>query len=412
MIQAVNGLLLIFLMGWLWRNEAQPWKSILPWAVSAKVVAGLALGWVYFSFYEKNDTELFFENASTFSRQAIEHPMAYLKAMFRQEEGYFLGEHRTWFFVKVTSVFVLLTGGSYWLTSVYFSLISFLGSWYLVKQLTAWMPELMISALVSFLFFPSCVFWSAGVTKESLAMAALFAIVAEVVRYVRQQSPGFGQMMILLTAVVVLWKLKYFYLAVLAPVALATVVIYRARPLRDLDWWKQAIVIMGLSIMLAAGAGLFHPNLRFSKVLHVVTENHNDVLGRSEPADAVHFKAVKPHVGSIAANAPLAVFSTYFRPMVWEGSHVLVMPAALENLLLLFMTLWALRKLPEALKGPHRIGFMGCLLYVMTLGVLISLSSPNFGSLVRFKIGALPFLVVLVADVPVIRKFFARAGWG
>ncbi len=58
--------------------------------------------------------------------------------------------------------------------SLYFSAISFFSSWFLVQKINRLFEGVQPAAILGFLFFPSVVFWSAGVIKESLAMAALF----------------------------------------------------------------------------------------------------------------------------------------------------------------------------------------------------------------------------------------------
>ena len=52
----------------------------------------------------------------------------------------------------------------------------------------------------------------------------------------------------------------------------------------------------------------------------------------------------------------------------------------------------------------HGIFVIAVLLYILVSAVLLAFSTPNFGALVRYKSGFMPFLVyIILADFPLIR---------
>jgi hypothetical protein len=115
------------------------------------------------------------------------------------------------------SLFCLITFNNYWITSLYFSFASFCGAWILVKQIIGFSPSAKNVAMASFLFFPSVVFWSSGLIKESLAMASLFFLCSLFVKAWQRKTPGWIEYLFLIVSLWVLWNLKYYYLAVLVP---------------------------------------------------------------------------------------------------------------------------------------------------------------------------------------------------
>ncbi len=94
-----------------------------------------------------------------------------------------LQEPRALFLSKVVSVFGLFTASNYWIISCYFSCLAFAGAWYLVKIIRRCNAHYTLAAVLAFLFFPSVVFWSSGIVKESLAMASLYFLSAVFLSY-------------------------------------------------------------------------------------------------------------------------------------------------------------------------------------------------------------------------------------
>ncbi|NNC82333.1 MAG: hypothetical protein HKN79_02050, partial [Flavobacteriales bacterium] len=90
---------------------------------------------------------------------------------------------------------------------------------------------------------------------------------------------------------------------------------------------------------------------------------------------------------------PGAVIRTYFRPAIWEMGGALQALAAIENslyiLLLLSAIIWR--------KGiQNQDLFIMCLIFLVAMGVLIGSVTPVLGAIVRYKVPALPFLMMLI----------------
>jgi len=178
MLAAIHGIFLLVIAIWLWRRDTSLLHKFYWPALIAKCIAGISLGIIYSTYYETSDTFTFFQLASDHADIARNDFSSYLNFLFSKQDGYYLGEHRTIFYTKITSVLALATGNNYWITSIFFSLLSFFSAWYLSNTIARLFPEYKIAACIAFLFFPSLVFWSSGIIKESLAMAAMFFLAA------------------------------------------------------------------------------------------------------------------------------------------------------------------------------------------------------------------------------------------
>jgi len=101
----------------------------------------------------------------------------------------------------------------------------------------------------------------------------------------------------------------------------------------------------------------------------------------------------------LAKLAPVAVFTTFFRPFLWESHKASQLLASLESLILLFFTLFVLFKsgvksfIKMILTDPL---IMYCFLFSFVFAMFVGASTLNFGTLVRYKIPCLPFYAISI----------------
>ena len=85
-----------------------------------------------------------------------------------------------------------------------------------------------------------------------------------------------------------------------------------------------------------------------------------------------------------------------FRPYLWESNNIAMLISGLENLFLIWLTCMVLfkTKLIFFIRFLFRDPVvMFCLLFAISFGFMIGLTTSNFGAMVRFKIPLIPFFV-------------------
>jgi hypothetical protein len=184
----------------------------------------------------------------------------------------FLTQPRALVMAKAVSLLHLTTGSNYWLSGAWLSLFSFWGFWRLADLLTLVLPEHGNRAAVSFLFFPSVVFWTSGVLKETLSAGIIGLVCSCFLNYLFKLRPATKGRIVtegLLGAsgLVVLWQLKFYYCAVLV-FCLAVFLVSRAaagrlrvKSLSD-QWVLFEVVLAGL-----AGLAFLVPGLSVQVLL-------------------------------------------------------------------------------------------------------------------------------------------------
>lgn len=405
----LNLLLVSGLLYWVWRKDNSIIKKFYWPAALVKLIAGVVVGLVHYRYYAQSDTVFFFESALQLREIARQDVATYFKMLVAAPDGYFLGEHRTLLFIKLVSVVTVLTGGKYYLGSLLFSLISFLAAWNMARWVSRLAPSMAVPAVVAFLFFPSCVFWSSGILKESLAMAGIFYLASiSIVIWLRHRLTLIN-IVLLIPAVWMVWSLKYYYAAVFIPVAIALLLTQRlAEKLKELSLLKEGVLFVGIMMVLLLAGGVFHPNLKPSRLPDVIYETHQLSLAKSDHANVVNYDSLRPTWPSLFSQAPFALASGLFAPLIPRFSNLFQVLSVFENLLLFILTLFAFPLLKRLPNSPYRLWVLAILVYVVLLSVFIALSTPNVGTLVRYRVGFLPFFVLLISQQPFLRQQLER----
>jgi hypothetical protein len=110
-----------------------------------------------------------------------------------------------------------------------------------------------------------------------------------------------------------------------------------------------------------------------------------------------------PSWTGLLAATPGALVVSLFRPFVWEAPGVLGLLAAAENTVLLLLALRAAARLRrrrgalrEVLRAPM---FLTCCIFVVVFGIGVGASTPNLGTVSRYRVPLLPFFIGMLAIV-------------
>lgn len=397
---AANLVVIIAMAQQLYQRQAGLRQAFWP-ALLVKLIAGICVGLVYTYYYPVSDTFIYFGDASQLVSLARKDFGAYLKFLvFTSEPGSLelaLPEPRALFLTKITSIFALLTGNNYWTISLYFSFISFLSSWFLVRTLGQYFPDTTNAAVAAFLFLPSAVFWTSGLLKESLAIAALFFLCILTLKVWFSGRVRWHHLVLGLLSLWILWKLKYFYAGIFLPVVTASLV-YRntiQKRYRLSAGTEFAIWLLILIIPLAV-ISYMHPNFHFDRFVNVIVMNNAAYVRLSDPGDFVRFYNLRATVPGILVNAPWALFSGLFRPLLWEATSLAQVVAAVENFFLLLFFAGSLVNAGSYRTERHRLLILGLIVYIILLSVFITISAPNFGTLSRYRVGYISLFTFLI----------------
>jgi hypothetical protein len=263
------------------------------------------------------------------------------------------------------------------------------------------------SAALAFLFFPSIVFWGSGLVKETLALAGIYFIAAIFIKVVKADRTRWPEWLLMVISFYTAWSLKYYWTALfMAVVTTSVLTLFFTKRVAALKTY-QVVTWVGIFLILVVVASTMHPNFYLSRFLDVLITNHNDFVRISKAEGLIHYYQLSSDWWSVCINAPWALISGLFRPFVWEATGAASVVAALENLFLLILVLSSFFR--KKYSSTDQLLFYSTVVYIVVLCVFLALSTPNLGTLSRYRIGFLPFLVFVVTyRNPLLQYLFSR----
>jgi hypothetical protein len=415
---------ILLLAGLVWGLRKQSYTSYLGYTfypgLFFKLSCGILLGLLYQYHYGAGDTLTYFNGSLQLTALARQDTEAYLRLLLFNDFG--SGELRatlpfashpdfsnSFFILKSISLLNLLTGSSYYLNALYFSLFSFWGSAKLAGKLSKYYPEARTAAIVAFLFFPSIVFWGSGLLKDSIMMGSMCWLVAFALALGKGQPVKPVNLVLLPVMLYVFVRMKLFLAAVLLPVLLAYLLIRWLAKYKPVFGNVKVQVLVLLLLVVLAGAALTQLSAIYSIdfIFEQVVKNHRALLAQSLHGPHIELESLEPTFASMLRHAPEALLSAIYRPFAWESRQPLYLLTGLENLLLLVLTLLSIAAMVRD-KYKVRLFYAALLIYILVAAAMTGLSTPNFGSLSRYRISFLPFLVYLLLQSYYVRQVLER----
>lgn len=411
----LNAALLAGLLPWLrrqWREvPAGWWRATLVVGLGMRVAVGLVRNW-----HLKLDAKFMHDLSKPITAQMWEHPgqawqtltQAITLIHFKYYTAVYQGLSNTWFFIKVLAFLNLGSGGIGWLNGVYLSVFAFVSCWQLVRVLARLFPNTPTSAgAVAFLLWPSVWFWATSLSKESLLVGSgawLTALVLErlygepAARRPATWWRRVGWWLAVGVLAFVHFKMRYFFAAPLLAV-LVGIAVVRGLQVRGLarPRWAQAVAllaVLGSGLWLAQQVSVaFSVNKFTNQVVRVYISDLPNL------AKKPHFEYpnLRPTLESVLSYAPLAVANTLTRPFLGESRELRLAAAGAENLVLLALVMMAAVGAVRGRAGhlPFVLG-LGLLIFCIVLAALMGLTTPNLGSLHRYRCDLLPYLLLLL----------------
>jgi hypothetical protein len=311
----------------------------------------------------------------------------------------------TLFTIKILGLLNLASLGSEWLNGIYLSLFCFVGCWLLVRTLVRLFPAAPVGAgVVAFLMWPSVAWWASGITKEALLLGSGAALTALVLSKLYGDRPNrrwqrLGSWLVLGFLAWLHLRMRYFFALPLLGclLALAGSTLATRRRWLPASWRWQLLALLG-SASLAGLLVVLIGGEPVSKafVTSQLWQNYLHGLATSLGRPHLIYAGLEPALGSMALHFPLAAFQALARPWLGESAAPLYIVAGIENLLLLGLLATAFWRVLRGQPGRLPAGLvLALLLYCLVLAGLIGLSTPNLGTLHRYRAIMLPWLLWL-----------------
>jgi hypothetical protein len=379
-----------------------------------KMFGAICICLAYIFYYQGGDTTGYYLDCVLISKTFLRHPLQIIRMTFvgydleamRAFDNYleyliYSYDARAFFVDRICWPLCFVSFQSFIGTSLLLSFFCFQALWRLYQTLIIEFPTLERQMALSIFFIPSVVFWGSGILKDTITLASVAILVSSYHQIFKQKKSYIkNSIFLLISSYLILGIKPYIFFALIPGISIWTVGIFLSKVQNKL--LKASITPIFILISVFSGyvvlrlignsLGDFRLDNVLSKAVVVQTDLKQDYYGGST-FDIGEFD---PTVSGILRKAPVAIMAAIFRPYLWEATNLGMFVSGVENLVLLLLTIYLLLKIRVfnlfRLMFRHHFLFFSVTFSVF-FAFSVGLTTSNFGSLVRYKIPAVPFFV-------------------
>lgn len=376
-----------------------------------KLISGIALALLYryyYDSYQTSDVYKYFidgkvvfgildKNPADFFKLlvGIDSDAAYMHKYLDDTEFWYkafnyglLNDNRM--IIRIHTILNFVSLGNFWVHSIIFSFFSFAGLTAIYKVFEKYFERKYLLIIAVF-FAPSVMFWSSAELKESLIMAMLGILFFTLFRILEKKKIILNSVFFFISILLML-TLKFYVLFSLLPGLIAYFIVKQFRIKYSI------LVFLGVYIVIIS---LFFNSQYIStyNLPEIICQKQQDFINMLDASGTVGSRIpltdIEPNFLSFLKATPFAILNSFFRPSYFDIHARIVIPAVVENLIILFLLIISLklRNTEKIKKLLPEILFLFS--FVITLFILIGLTTPVLGALVRYKVPALPFLFII-----------------
>ncbi len=377
--------------------------------LTAKVVGGFmfALLTVYFM---PGDSLMYYQASIDIFKFFAKNPPEGIEMIFKSYEAIdlsskgvnyytldFINGNDIWLLVKILFFINFLSLFSYGSTTIIFASLSFIGLWKAYSNLCKIYPKYTKHLLIGFFFIPSIVFWGSGVLKDTITLSCMgWLIYAFSNIFIFKRRVLFSILITIISSYFII-VLKPYILYVLLPCLL----IWGQTNLKNLikgSFIKIILIpliVLTISVStffvlqnISIGAGKYDID-KLEQTLEGFQSWHG-YLAETQDQSGYTLGEMEFTLLGYLKVAPAAFNVTFFRPYLWEIRNVPTLIGALESFLILLFFLYLLLKYRfqffRIMFKNKDILFM--MIFAVIFGIVVGVSSYNFGALSRYKMPA------------------------
>lgn len=371
----------------------RPFGSIAYWGLLVKILGVLALGLTYQYYYGYGDTLTLLSQVKDFNLKNTSSFSGYISALLAPIDP-FSGNPRSIFFIRLMSPFGLLFKHHHLFLSIPLLLFSYWASWSFLMKVVPHYPKAKNLLIICFGFWPAYVFWSSGLLKDTLINGCLMFLCGVLISIYHTRKIKWSDLFLGILLFYLLFMTRHYLAGLFCIIAVLLLS----------DQWVskyglRARLAFFTTISLLGGYGIrfFFIRLRPERFPITFHELQKQIIAKSSAGSIIHFD-LEPTWASLLANFPKSIVTGLFRPGIWEANSILQVFESIQTSILLIGLIFSLALIRQVRQLSPVV--LAMILFVVILATLLPLSTPNFGSLSRYRVAFTPFLAFLMLYLP------------
>ncbi len=386
--------------------------------LAVKLIGSFLYYSMYAHYYAGGDTTQYFEismvyrqvfvgSPSDFFQLMIEAPSRAHYAIFWKyqvwpfEEIYYVPTQMS--VIKMVTPFVILSNGSFLLSTMMVGFVSFFAVWKLYKSFQRICPNMKYNFIACFLI-PSSVFWAGGISKDTVTLIGVALMISELIElpYKRSDKKLWAFITIAIGFILVVLAKPYVVVALFPAVAIwqfsgGITKRFSQKWLRSVLMVLTSSAALGVSVLFLSLIGESLGKFALDQVVEQTVVYHNDLKSDYHKGQSFDIGKLEPNLQSLISKIPIAAFAGIFYPLPGQVAGLVPNISTIEGasyllvIIYLLFNIYVLRKSYE-IPVEKKVVVNFFLIFSIVFCIVLGLSTSNFGALVRFRVPALPFL--------------------
>jgi hypothetical protein len=308
------------------------------------------------------------------------------------------GLETNFFVTRVCTLLYPFALGRFLLLNFLFCFISTVAQFKLYLVLSQRYPNIKKYLGICILYLPTLLLYASPIFKETLCLSFIGFLIYHLWQLKNRHNILVNTLGLLVNLAFILIIKSYVVYTLLIAIGIvfllkAIFLFYTHSILGKLFTLLMLIISV---VIFALNTDLFDPYITaFVDMSNFFQQQYNGDFGESS---SFELGEMEMSTFGFLKKAPLACYTTYFRPHLWEVRKPIMLVSAIENFALLLLLLAALIKngihVRDLLKKDLALAIV--ITYVIVFGIVVGLTTFNFGTLVRYKVPGLPFLWIFI----------------
>jgi hypothetical protein len=396
--------------------NTDPTKRFFIIGLSIKMLGAIAYAFIYIYYYKgAGDTFAYFGSISQIVKSFETDPYLPFKLITDLdrfdaiESSYLTGyssTEETFTVVRLGVPIAFFAFGSFTIITLFFSVISFTGSWVMYRTFYKANHNHPKAMAVACLMYPSVIFFGSGLLKDTVMMFAVGWLLYCCYHLFLLRKRVVLSMVMIPICVSLITSIKIYILLGFAPALMYWIFLEFPKLFKNI--FLRSVVyascLVGLLFGVFALKTLVESQFQQYSLDSIIGKiksmqyYHLYLDGGSGTTSAYSLGDYDPSLAGLISKAPAAINVTFFRPYPSDITNPLVGIACLESMVILgLFILIILRcnwKIPIVLFKNNFIIF--CFIFSVIFGFFVGFASYNFGALMRYKIPCLPFFLAAI----------------
>jgi len=357
--------------------------------MSIKCIVGCVYGYLFLTVYKGDDTWQYHQLSLQEYTVLKTNPLYFISDLFQhhyqhsQALTFFNSESSYWkdlqynILIKMLAVFNVFSRGHYYINVFFFNVVTFWGHYFLYKLLVDYFPAKKQLLFFIIFLFPPLLFWESGIRKDGLIFPAITGCIYYFAVYVnagRKWKP----LVFSICFFFFVFLIRNFVAMSLLPVFIAYYI--------TINYHKRTVPVFTITILTTVVLFFltsYAPyNLNLPRQMADRQHKFQELKGNS----VLPLEPLTDKVSSYINDLPSAVNHSYLRPYITEAKSPLLLISALENLLMILITVLAIiqyRSLLSILLNPL---WMLMISFALINYLIIGYTVPFFGAVIRYRI--------------------------